>query len=69
MPLTRDEYEEVVKLSCRHCAAGNEPRWREETREYVHDVTRPLPNGGIVSHSFCLATGIRRAYQEGKLNG
>lgn len=32
MPLTKDEFDEVVKATCPHCASGNTPRFREDTK-------------------------------------
>lgn len=69
MPLTKTEFDDTVKLCCRLCAAGNQPRWRPETSEYCHDIIREQGNGHSMTHSYCLATGLRRAYDEGKLNG
>jgi hypothetical protein len=60
MPLTADEYQEMLKATCKHCAAGNEPRWRPETSEYAHDFV----GRSSFSHTFCLATGLRKVYEE-----
>jgi hypothetical protein len=59
MPLTPVEFDAMVKATCPRCAAGNVPRWRPETSEYCHDF------GGKAqfSHTFCLATGLRKVYE------
>lgn len=65
--MTPDELDAAIKATCPVCASGNKPRWREETKEWTHDVTTPLPGkmiGGNVRHTFCLATGLRKTFGE-----
>ena len=65
MPLTPTEFDELVKLTCPHCAAGNVPRMRDDTGEMVHDYV----GKGSFSHTFCLASGLRKAYDSGAIGG
>lgn len=65
MPLTQDEFETAVKASCPHCAAGFAARYRDDTKEFVHDFTAR----GSFSHTFCLASGLRKAYDQGQIEG
>ena len=62
MPLTEDEFTEMVNQTCPRCAAGSVPRYRPETKEWAHDF------GGKAqfSHTFCLATGLRKVYEAQK---
>ncbi len=66
MPLTRDEFQDACKKTCPHCATGNIPRQRDDTKEWVHDfVVKP----GGYSHGFCQASGLRRWYEAQQQNG
>lgn len=58
--MTPDELDAAIKATCPHCAAGNKPRWRPETSEWTHDI------GGKAqfSHTFCLASGLRKTFGE-----
>ena len=64
MPLTAEEFIEMVNQTCSRCRDGSVPRYREDTKEWVHD------SGGKAqfSHTFCLATGLRKVY-EAQQNG
>lgn len=55
--MTRSEYEEAIATTCPHCRAGNEPRFRKETSEWVHDLVK----GTSFSHTLCLATDLRNS--------
>jgi hypothetical protein len=59
MPLDPDEYDEMCRQTCPQCASGNVPRFRPETKEWVHDSG----GRGSFSHTFCLATGLRKVYE------
>ena len=39
------------RVTCPHCAAGNPPRWRSTTREWIHDYVDELftEHDGIVT--------------------
>lgn len=65
MPLTPDEFAEACKQSCKHCATGNVPRYRTDSQEYVHDFT----TRASFSHTFCAASGLRKAYEQGTIGG
>lgn len=69
MPLTPDEFDLCCRMTCRHCERGNIPRWLEHTKEYQHDIIADRGASKSHHHTFCLATGLRRAYEEGRLNG
>jgi hypothetical protein len=64
--------EELIPKMCPHCAAGNAPRRRPETGEWVHDydarnsdVEIPGQGGptrllrGTFAHTLCQATDLR----------
>lgn len=71
------EFDAACAAACPHCAAGLQPRWRPETREYVHDygaTDRDLDtpvlaaqggpvrlSRGTFAHVFCQATNLRKA--------
>jgi len=65
MPLTKDEFESACRQTCPMCANGYLVRYREDTQEFVHD----WGGKGQFSHQFCLATGLRKMYGAGELNG
>ena len=65
MPLTPTEFDELVKLTCPRCKAGSVPRFRDDTKEWVHDYAE---RGGF-SHTFCLASGLKQAYDSGAIGG
>jgi len=62
MPLTPEELTEMVNQTCPRCKDGNAPRFREDTKEWVHDTG----GRGSFSHTFCLATGLRKVYEAQK---
>jgi hypothetical protein len=68
MPLTQAEFDDVVKLTCPHCGAGNTPRFRSDTNEWVHDFSCDIHKGKSITHTFCLASGIRRVFAEQQAN-
>ena len=51
MPLSKEEFEEVCELVCPLCRTGATMRYREPTKEWVHD--------GNGMHSICWASGLR----------
>jgi hypothetical protein len=64
-PLTDDEVDHLIKITCPHCLAGVVVRKRDSTGEWVHDFAQPLGTGREGtrnSHTLCLATGIRNEY-------
>ena len=65
MPLTQTEFEEACRQTCSHCMKGNVPRFRPETSEWTHDYTER----SSFSHAYCQATGLRKMYEAGELNG
>jgi hypothetical protein len=58
MPLTESEFITAVNQTCPVCNAGRPVRFRDDTKEFVHDYD---VTGGF-RHSFCLATGLRKFY-------
>jgi hypothetical protein len=56
MPVTQEEFDQIVKATCPQCASGRAVRFRDDTQEFVHDMT--VSTG--YSHTFCLATGVRK---------
>jgi hypothetical protein len=58
MPLTADEFAVACNETCPVCKAGRPVRFRSDTNEWTHDYN---VSGGF-SHSFCLATGLRKFY-------
>lgn len=68
--MTRDEYDEVVRLVCPYCRQGRVARQRPDTREWVHDIN----DNNIQSHTICWATGLKNSrfasgWDESKPNG
>ncbi len=57
MPVTAEEFDQICKATCPQCASGRAVRFRDDTQEWVHDMTV----GSGFSHTFCLATGVRKA--------
>ena len=57
MPLTDEEFEAMATDNCPACKSGSVPRYREETREFVHDYVK----GSSFSHQLCLSNGMRNA--------
>ena len=35
--MTTEQLVEAINIACPHCKAGNAPRLRYDTKEYVHD--------------------------------
>lgn len=56
MPLTPDEFQEIVCLVCPHCRNGLVAR-RRENGEWCHDVA----DGGRRSHTLCWANGLKNS--------
>ena len=66
MPLTEQEFHDAVGKTCKHCAAGNPVRYRSETKEWCHDIVIDRGAAKSYAHAFCLATGLRKFYEETK---
>jgi hypothetical protein len=80
--MTTEELTAAINNACPHCKAGNAPRFRYETSEYVHDfhaiksdmLTPSLASQGgpakvargTFAHTFCTATKIRIAKSSGE---
>lgn len=58
-PLSRVDFEAIVRIVCPHCRAGDPPRKRASTGEFVHTTNRAGPRGGNFSHTICWAHGLR----------
>ena len=55
--VTPDEYNEICKLVCPHCAKNLEAKFRAATNEWIHDTAA----GGFMSFSICWASGLRKS--------
>lgn len=58
MPLTKEEFEEAVRLICPYCRDGAALKYREATKEWVHDYVAVKGGSG---HSICWANGLRNS--------
>jgi hypothetical protein len=38
-------------------------RWREDSKEHVHDMVVDRGSSRTYSHAFCLASGLRKFYE------
>lgn len=61
---SKEEVLEACAIACELCDTGQDPRFRSETKEWVHDNSK----GHAFSQTYCTATNIRNEYQE-LLNG
>jgi hypothetical protein len=75
MPVTREEYNEIIKMVCPHCRTGTALRQRKDTGEFIHEnvmievVIADTPTGVPVGGKFerrtgtilCWADGLRRS--------
>lgn len=57
MPLTDEEFESLVISNCPACMAGNAVRFRDDTKEFIHDYVK----GSAFSQQLCLSNGMRNA--------
>lgn len=55
--LSLEQIEAVIKATCPHCAVGNQVILRQETGEYVHDLSQGHRRG----QAFCLAHHFRKS--------
>lgn len=62
-PLTKDDVEELAKMTCPHCRAGIVVRQRQDTKEYVHDSVA-WEHGVRDGHSICWANGLRKELEK-----
>ena len=53
MPLTKEEFDEACLEICPHCREKMTLRFREATKEWVHD--------GNGKHAICWANGLRKS--------
>lgn len=66
MPLT-EEQRTLVTATCPICKAGDTPRYRSDTQEYVHDRALRKIMGIdtlIEGHSICWANGLIKHFGE-----
>jgi len=62
MPLSKEEFNEACELICPLCRSGATLRFREATKEFVHDANS--------MHSICWASGLRNSrFAEEAKNG
>jgi len=71
--MTQAEFDAQVEALCPRCAAGEPVRWREDTRETVHDwsfggINPKIGRSPGMGHGICLAHAFRTEW-EGKIDG
>ena len=57
MALSDEEFEKLASDNCPACKAGNAVRFRDDSKEFVHDYAK----GSSFSHQLCLSNGMRNA--------
>ncbi len=67
MQFTKEQVEELARMTCPHCKAGSAVRLRNDTNEWVHDAVANKFGGTSQGHSICWASGIR--IEAAKQNG
>jgi len=60
-PLSSVDFDAICLLVCPHCAAGDMPRLRESTKEWVHSTHRVVRAGSSFSQGICWAHGLRNS--------
>lgn len=55
--LTKDEFEEAVNLICPNCRSGMPLRFRQDSGEWIHDVSV----GTRTTQTICWANGLRNS--------
>ena len=62
--MTPENFEQFCKDICPHCASGAPVRWRDDSKEWVHDTTITIPGtlGKRQGHAFCLASNFRNKH-------
>lgn len=61
--MTRTEFDEIVKQTCPHCAAGVVVRQRTDTKEWIHDFATIVgPLSKRHGHTLCLASYLRNSW-------
>ena len=71
--MTQAEFDAECKKLCPHCEAGEKIRWRDNTKEWVHDfsfggIDPKLGRRSGMGHSICQAHAFRIANQ-GQISG
>jgi hypothetical protein len=59
--LTADDFQNIVKLVCPHCAAGDIASKRDSTGEWIHNRMRTASAGSQFSHGLCWASRLRNS--------
>jgi hypothetical protein len=59
--LSRSDFDEIARLVCPHCAAGDLARRRESSGEWVHSTMRTVGTGGAFTHGLCWANRLRNS--------
>jgi hypothetical protein len=59
--LTPEDFGNIVKLVCPHCAAGVVARKRASTGEWIHDRSHVTPHGSQFNHGLCWASRLRNS--------
>ena len=63
--MTRAEFELQCRYLCSYCAGGQKPRYRPETREFVHDSR----SQASFSITICRANALRNEYMTKEFEG
>lgn len=59
--MTPDEYQEVIRLVCSRCRMGEQPRYRKDSREWIHDKYEQVGLANRHTQMPCWATGLRNS--------
>lgn len=65
MHLTPELWQELLLLTCPHCARNDPPIQRPDSREWIHNMRR----GAAHMHSLCLASGLRNSKYASLVHG
>ena len=67
--MTQAEFDAECRKLCAHCAANEKVRWRDNTREFVHDfafgnVDPKIGRRVGMGHTICGAHAYREKYKD-----
>ena len=71
MPYTQREREQIIREVCPHCAQDNEPRFRSDSREWIHDLGTKSADGKTeyFKQTICRASNFRQGNLSGGMDG
>lgn len=55
--MTKDEFEEICRVTCPYCEVDEKPQQRMDTGEWTHTKGK----GTTIIHSICFASGFRNS--------